>query len=115
MIRGTTPLHEIILPTDASNFKEVLITFSTYEGKDIILEKHLSDMEVDGQKLTYRLTQEETLKFPEEDYVRYQVRAVDHNDHAFASIIKEIGVRDVLNETVIGTDPEPEEGNEDTD
>lgn len=99
MIRGTTPPIEINLPNDASNYKEIVCTFK--QGGKIVIEKKLSDMTVEGQKLSFRLTQEETLGLSASEYVVIQIRAVTTDDRALATWMSMTSVQDVLNEKVL--------------
>ena len=59
MIRGTTPIHTFELPFRASELSSAYITYSQ-SGK-VKFEKQLSDCECEGNKLSVRLTQAETL------------------------------------------------------
>lgn len=63
MKRTTTPKIEIELPFDYNNFVEkFLVTFKQLDN--IILEKsEKDDIEIKGNVISFKLTQEETSKF----------------------------------------------------
>ena len=60
---GTTPKHTFTFPFETELIQELKITYS--QNKKIILEKYLSDCEVDKNSVSYKLTQEETFLFAE--------------------------------------------------
>lgn len=99
MIRGTTPPVIIRLPNDASNYKEIVCTFQQF-GKTVI-EKKLSEMTVEGQELSFRLSQEETLGLTHGEYLKIQLRAVTNDDRALATWTTVTTVEDVLNDKVL--------------
>lgn len=73
MIIGGTPLHEFELDlAEMPNIVEVLISY-TQNGR-VILRKKLKDCTLEGNKLSVRLTQEDTLKFTEDHKVRIQIK-----------------------------------------
>ena len=110
MIRATTPTHSFIFSVDPEQFVKILVT---YAQKDrIILEKTEEDMTfVKGQLCdgserwvaSYRLSQEEANLFHTyyDKSVNIQVRALTNDDTVYASDIKRIPLKDVLNDEVL--------------
>ena len=111
MIRATTPKHSFIFDIDPEeNFKKILITYS--QNGNIIFEKTKEDLTFEqgvscvGETeyiASFRLTQEETKMFTEEGRptVKVQVRALSYSGEAFASDIKTLAVKSVLNDEVL--------------
>ena len=110
MRRGTTPTHVFYID-DASleNIEELYITYA--QGRRIILEKTLEDVELDTEEntISVSLTQEDTLKFkttqwsylyPNENKkdikVKIQIRLKYEDGSAFASNIMLDDVDDIL-------------------
>lgn len=73
MIIGGTPLHEFELDlVEVPNIVEVLISYT--QNNRVILRKKLKDCTLEGNRLSVRLTQEDTLKFTEDHKVRIQIK-----------------------------------------
>jgi hypothetical protein len=99
MIRATTPTHRFTLPFDYTQYvKKILITYS--QRGEIVLEKHENDVQIDGNTVSYKLTQEETKLFSNGD-VRIQVRVITKDDDALASDICVVHIDNVLNDEVL--------------
>ena len=80
--RGTTPKIIFTLPFPASTLSSVYITFS--QGRAETLVKHGDQIVAEGNTLTVRLTQDETLRFVDRQ-VEIQIRAIDIDGNAIAS------------------------------
>lgn len=99
MIRATTPTHRFTLPFDYAKYvKKILITYS--QRGVIVLEKNENDVQIDGNIVSYKLTQEETKLFSNGD-VRIQVRILTLNDEALASEKYSVHIDNVLNDEVL--------------
>lgn len=99
MIRATTPTHRFTLPFDYAQYvKKILITYS--QRGEIVLEKHENDVQIDGNIVSYKLTQEETKLFSNGD-VRIQVRVLTLNNEALASEKYSVHIDNVLNDEVL--------------
>lgn len=61
MYRGTTPKHTFTLPFDCAEITKLSIAYA--QGDDVIVEKTLSDCEINGNTLSVILSEEETLRF----------------------------------------------------
>lgn len=72
MIRGTTPTHVFISCMDLSEVtvEEAYITYS--QNNEVIFEKTFPDVEIDGKKISVKLTQEETLLLNDGESVEIQ-------------------------------------------
>lgn len=99
MIRGTTPTLEFTLPFDVTLIENAYITFS--QNGEVVLEKSLSDCEKSADKLTLRLTQEDTLKFISPNIVEIQLRVKTFENDALASNIIKTSVEKILKDGVI--------------
>lgn len=107
MRRGTTPILEFSIedklgrPFDVSTLvNKGVITFK--QGSNIVLEKRLSDCDVEENVISFKLSQEETLKFNAGIDVKVQCRFLDTIEtNALATDIKIMSVSDVLNEEVL--------------
>ena len=70
---GSTPTHEFsIAPIPMSRVANVEITYQ--QSGEIIFQKYLSDMQVNGERLTLTLTEEETFMFQDRKDVKIQPR-----------------------------------------
>lgn len=99
MRRGTTPTHTFQLPVDASELKEIKIIYAQ-NGKEV-LSKFKKDLALDGEFVSVRLTQEETLKFVTSSPCQIQVRVLALDDDAQASDIVEEKVYQILDGGVL--------------
>lgn len=85
MIRGTTPLLEFVIPFDTGVLAEAFITLS--QNGVVVLEKALEDCECAANKLSVRLTQEETLELIHGINTEIQIRAKTVSGESVASNI----------------------------
>ena len=99
MIRGTTPTHIFEIPFDSSLLKKILITY--FQNNQIVVEKTEDDCTLEGNSITVKLTQEDTLKFSHRRPVEIQIRVLTVDDTALATVIREVEVGRVLNEEVL--------------
>lgn len=73
MIRGTTPIHTFELPFDVATISDVRVIY--YQDGEVILWRDAAECELEGNKITIRLTQEETFSFDcAKGYVYIQLR-----------------------------------------
>lgn len=99
MIRGTTPTIVFKLPFDAVMLAEAWVTIS--QNEVAVIDKELKDLEVAGNALILKLTQDETLMLDHDVLVEMQVRARTVDGNALASrIMREVPER-ILKEGVI--------------
>jgi hypothetical protein len=102
MRRITTPTHIFSLPEDLTvdSLGDVIITYA--QDHKPLIEKRLSDIEVDGEKnaLILTLTQEETKKF-HSGKAKVQVRALTSENKVLASQIVSFYVKPVINQEVL--------------
>lgn len=88
MIRGTTPTLEFVLPFDTGQLAEAFVTLSQNDA--VVLDKALTECHCNENRLTVRLTQEETLLLQDECFTEIQIRARTISGDAVASqIIRE--------------------------
>lgn len=102
MYRGTTPTisfkYNSITSFDNLNITAFYITF--VQNNEIILEKELSDLTINGNIVSITLTQEETLLFKENDIILIQSR-IKIDDKAIATKIIRTNAQVILKEGVI--------------
>lgn len=99
MIRGTTPTLEFIIPFDTGMLAEAFVTLS--QNGEVKIDKALEDCHCGGNKLSVRLTQEETLKLECDCITEIQIRAKDVNGDAIASNIIRERTERILKDGVI--------------
>lgn len=99
MIRGTTPTLEFVIPFDTGQLAEAFVTLSQ-KGK-VVIDKALEDCHCGGNKLSVRLTQEETLKLECDCITEIQVRARTLEGEAIASNIIRERTERILKDGVI--------------
>lgn len=97
--RGTTPTLEFVLPFDASQLKEIWVSFK--QGSYIVIDKAMNELAVDGKIVTVHLTQHETLVLSQKNTCAIQVRVLTLDDEALASQIITCAVGDILKDGVI--------------
>ena len=97
--RGTTPLQQFICDIDLSPAVEVYVTYK--QGGKVVIEKSIDDITFGDMEISFKLTQEETLKLSTKLYVMVQIRALFPNGEAVKSNEMSASVSDVLKEGVI--------------
>lgn len=99
MIRGTTPTLEFVLPFDANLLVEAWVTVAQ-EG-EVVVDKPLSECECVENRLSVKLTQEDTLKLQGNVMADIQIRAKTVDGETIASdVIRELTGR-ILKDGVI--------------
>lgn len=99
MIRGTTPTLEFIIPFDTGQLSEAFVTLS--QNEVIIIDKALTECQCNENKLSVRLTQEETLKLQCDCMTEIQIRAKTLEGEAIASQIIKVNTERILKDGVI--------------
>lgn len=94
MIRGTTPTLQFSLPFNPELLSVLYVTISQKDA--VVIEKDLAACEIDGQRVTCRLTQKDTLKLNVKRPVDIQVRAKTSNGDALASRIFTVSAERIL-------------------
>lgn len=80
---GTTPTHEFELPFDTSTIKTVRVIYC--QNNKNILTKTAEGCKLEGNKVTVKLTQEESFMFNHKYEVCIQVRVLLNTDEALKS------------------------------
>lgn len=99
MIRGTTPTLEFTIPFDTSLLAEAWVTLS--QNKTVVIDKQLSECQCEGNKMTVKLTQEETLLLKCNCLTEIQIRARTTDGNAVASEIMTVSPDRILKDGVI--------------
>ena len=96
MYRGTTPTFRLTFSVEISDIKKAYISF--YQNKIKVVEKTLSDCEVESERVArLTLSQKETLRF-DEGKALCQVRYITNDDKVEATNIEYVIVNGVLKE-----------------
>lgn len=83
---GTTPTHTFTVDTDLRDAVEIWITYQ--QNKKNIINKTMADgIEVSENSLLVKLTQEDTLKFYQNNPVKIQIRAKFGDGSAIKSTV----------------------------
>lgn len=98
MHRSSTPTFTINLATDVQACDEIILTFK--QQGEIKLEKHRSDLEIEGSKISYTMTQEESRAFKARRPVSMQAELKTGGKVIYTNIMT-VFVEDVLNDEVI--------------
>lgn len=85
MRRGTTPVINIETDIDLSDATNLFVSFE--QGKEIVVEKTLSDVTITEDAVSIHLTQEDTLKFADDKVVRVQLRCTLHGEKLASNIM----------------------------
>ena len=99
MIRGTTPTLEFTIPFDTDLLAEVWVTLS--QNNEILIDKHLEDCSREGNLISVKLTQEETLELDCDCITEIQLRVKTREGEALASDIMTVDTHRILKEGVI--------------
>lgn len=101
MYRGTTPTHTFTLPDEISpsSIKELRISYA--QGCKEIFSRNVSTCSFDGQTITIKLTQEETLSFRANIDVQIQLRLLLTDGTALVSEMITRPLNICLNEEVL--------------
>lgn len=97
-VRGTTPTIICNIPFLATDITTLFITFS--QNERTVVEKTLSDVEIDIDKIKFTLSQEETLRFKAKEGIEVQIRC-KIGEKALASKIKKTTIERILKDGVI--------------
>lgn len=112
---GTTPTHSFTLkdgqgnPYNFSNAEEVQVTYT--QENTVLLQKHLDDMTVSGNTVSFTLTQAETFLF-RNGICRVQLRVVDTSGKVFGTEVQLVVVKECLDTNVLPIDEDEEEADE---
>ena len=99
MVRGTTALHTFTFPQNIEdNYANIIVTYRQ-NGKTV-LEKYLSDLDIDDCVASIRLTQEETLSF-DEGKAFVQLKVFTNQENVLNSPIFNMPVNPTLSNYVI--------------
>lgn len=99
MIRGTTPTLEFVLPFDTSLLATAYITLT--QGKEVVVDKAMTECNCKERVLSVRLTQEETLKLNCDCKTEIQIRAKTVEGDSLASEIFVVNTERILKDGVI--------------
>lgn len=99
MIRGTTPTLKFIFKYTLDFLFDYDITFS--QNGNVLLVKTKNDIEIDGNIIKVRLSEEDTLLFDNEQLLAYQIRGKTKNGDTIASYVKYCYVSEILNEVIL--------------
>ena len=99
MIRGTTPTHIFTTNVDESELTSIMVIYA--QGDNELFRKCIGDCELDGNRFSVKLTQEDTLKFNCNQKVQIQIRILLKDGTAMASRVYVVSVNECLNNEVL--------------
>lgn len=99
MIRGTTPTHIFSLPFDVGILSAAKIAYA--QNGDVKFTKDLTMCETNGNDISVKLTQEDTLQLNDLPVVEIQIRAKTLSGDVFASKIIKVPICKCLEAEVI--------------
>lgn len=82
-MRGTTPTHTFNLPLDTALLKSVRIIYA-YNGSPVLV-KNTDQCTLEGNTVSVKLTQEDTLSFKNNVLIDIQLRALTKEGDALRS------------------------------
>ena len=97
--RGTTPVQIFTLPFEKEVIADLRITYK--QSKQKIIVKVLGDVEIEGNDISFMLTQEETFKFKEKETVSVQLKIKTVDGRVFNSDIIYVRIDPALDDEVI--------------
>lgn len=90
MIPGSTPTHIFTIPFDTELLKGIRIIYS--QNDEILVIKTTEDCTTNGNVITTKLTQEDTLKFKRGVGAEVQIRLLTADGTCITSVVKRFGV-----------------------
>ena len=99
MRRGTTPTHTFEIPFDTSNIKTAMVIYAQEDAE--VFRKETGECNFDGNKISVKLTQEETLKLKCAQTVQIQLRILTNDGEAMATDVRDVSVGKCLNSEVL--------------
>ena len=99
MRQGTTPKHTFTLPFAVPNTSAVRIIYA--QGEKVLFVKTGTDVSIVENKISTRLSQEETFSLDYKQKVKIQIRILTENGEALASHIMTASVEDCLESEVM--------------
>lgn len=99
MMKGTTPTHVFTLPVNVDVIKTIRIIYA--QGGVERVTKSTEDCTMEGNRVTVKLTQEDTFAFMEDECVEVQVRVLTTSGDALASRIIRVHCRECLSDEVL--------------
>lgn len=98
MIQGTTPTHIFYIKFETSLIKKISIIY--VQNDETILLKKENDVILKDKEISFKLTQEETLKFKENDLVNIQLKIKTISDDVYVSDIIVSDIKEVLDKEI---------------
>ena len=99
MRQGTTPKHIFTTNIDASVIKSLRIIYAQVDN--VLFVKRTEECVLTGNTIEVSLSQEETLKVDETEYVQIQLHVLTQNDEAITSDIMLVWPEKLLSKEVI--------------
>lgn len=99
MIQGTTPTHKFTLPFVTDIVQKARIIYAQCER--VIFTKETPECECDGNTITVKLTQEDTLSLNARRDVQIQVKVLTNDGSTFVSAIKTVNIDKCLDREVL--------------
>lgn len=99
MYRGSTPTHVFTLSIPVEDIKALRLTYA--QGGRTVLEKTEKEVKMEGNLVTLRLTQEETLAFGQTAPVNIQLKVLLNSGAVLPSQIFRVHVDEILSEEVL--------------
>jgi hypothetical protein len=99
MRQGTTPKHTFTLPFDTGIVDKVRVVYA--QRDDVKIVKTEADAEMQGNNLSVKLTQEDTLQLNSSLKTHIQVRVVTYNGDALTSDIITVNTERCLDGEVL--------------
>lgn len=99
MRQGTTPKHTFTLPFDTSCVSKVRVIYA--QRDDVKIVKTEADAEMDGDILSVKLDQEDTLQLNSSLKTHIQVRVVTHDGESLVSDIFTVNTDRCLDDEVL--------------
>lgn len=96
---GTTPKHTFVLPFDESFISKVRVIYK--QGMKVILKKETEDCDIEGNRVTVKLSQQETFLFDEDELVKIQIRVLTSGNESLKSYTIKKAVTECLDDEVL--------------
>lgn len=99
MKKGVTPIHYFDVDLDCTDAEVLYIYYA--QGRRVLIEKSINDVEITPEQLSTRLTQAETLLFKDGIQVKMQIRVRFPDGSAFITDVMYANVDEILKGGVI--------------
>ena len=105
IIRGTTPTITVNVRSNINLDSVTDIWVYFYQSGSVVIDKQLSDVAIDttNKRITFGLTQEETLALKADTGALFQIRILLSDNTALATLAANVAIKEIYKGGIIGS------------